>query len=91
MWGPRAEFATAVALVLAATVIDLLSEAVQGLWPAALSILIGRLFIWRTEQEMERGFTGPERHRPWLHATGWFFILVGLFGIVLSLLPLLGF
>lgn len=79
-----------VALAAVAVAIDLTSGAVRGLWPAALLVVVGWLFIWRTAQEMEPTFTGPERHRPWLQATGWFFIGAGMLGILLSLLPLLG-
>jgi hypothetical protein len=78
-----------VLLVATASVVDWISETIRGLLPAALSILLGWLFIWRTEQEMAPTFTGPERHRPWLAATGWFFIGAGVLGLLLSLLPLL--
>jgi hypothetical protein len=76
-------------LVVVAVAVDWMSEAVRGLWPSALLIVVGWLFFWRTAQEMEPTFAGPERHRPWLQATGWFFIGAGLLGILLSLLPLL--
>jgi hypothetical protein len=72
-----------------AVAVDWISEPVRGLWPAALLIVLGWFFIRRTEQEMAPTFTGPERHRPWLQATGWFFVVAGLLGIALSLLPLL--
>jgi hypothetical protein len=75
-------------LVAVAVAVDLFSAAVRGLWPAALLVAVGWLFIWRTTQEMSPTFAGPERHRPWLQATGWFFIGCGLLGILLSLLPL---
>jgi hypothetical protein len=77
-------------LVAAAVVVDLISEAVRGLWPSALLVVVGWLFLWRTRQEMTPTFKGPERHRPWLLTTGRFFIGAGLLGMLLSLLPLLG-
>jgi hypothetical protein len=76
-------------LVASAVAIDWVSAAVRGLWPFALLIVLGWLCIWRTEQEMVQTFTGPERHRPWLQATGWFFIVAGLLGLLTSLLALL--
>jgi hypothetical protein len=76
-------------LVVVAVAVDWLSAQVRGLWPSALLIVVGWLFIWRTAQEMEPTFTGPERHRPWLQATGYFFLGAGLLGMLLSLLPLL--
>ena len=79
-----------VTLVAVAVAIDLISNTMRGLWPSALLVAVGWILIWRTEQEMAPTFTGPERHRHWLQATGWFFIGSGLLGIVLSLLPLLG-
>jgi hypothetical protein len=78
-----------VLLFAAAIVVDGTSEAVRGLWLAVLLIALGWLFIQRTKQEMVPTFTGPEHHRPWLEATGWFFVGVGLLGVVASLLPLL--
>ena len=75
--------------LLAVIAIDWFSEALGGLWPPALLIAVGWLFIWRTAQEMEPTFAGPERHRPWLQATGWFFVGAGLLGILLSLSSLL--
>jgi hypothetical protein len=72
-----------------AVAVDWLSEAVRGLWLSALLVVIGWLLIWRTEQEMTSTFSGPEGHRPWLNATGRFFIAAGLLGMLLSLLPLL--
>jgi hypothetical protein len=77
-----------VSLVTVAVAVDWVSASVRGLWPAALLIAVGWLFIWRTAQEMSPTFAGPERHRPWLQVTGWFFIGFGLLGILLSLLPL---
>jgi hypothetical protein len=76
-------------LVVAAVIVDLGSETVRGLWPSALLIAVGWLFAWRTAQEMTPSFSGPERHRPWLQATSWFFVGAGLLGMLLSLLPLL--
>lgn len=79
-------------LLLAAIAIamDWISAAVRGLGLSALLVVVGWLFFWRTAQEMQPTFAGPEHHRPWLQATGWFFMAAGLLGIVLSLLPLLG-
>lgn len=85
----RVTLAALVLFVIAATLVDLLSEPIRGLWPAAMAILVGWLFLWRTAQEMEPTFAGPERHRPWLQATGRFFIAAGLLGILLSLVQLL--
>lgn len=76
-------------LVVAAVAVDWMSEAVRGLWPSTLLIVVGWLFFWRTAQEMEPTFAGPEQYRPWLQATSWFFIGAGLLGIFLSLLTLL--
>jgi hypothetical protein len=76
-------------LVTISFIVDWISEEIRGLWPSALLVAIGWLFVWRTEQEMEPTFAGPEPHRPWLQATGCFFIGAGLLGSVLSLLPLL--
>jgi len=76
-------------LVALAVAIDWISDVVRGLWPFALLIVLGWLCVWRTEQEMVQTFAGPERHRPWLQATGWFFIVAGLLGMLLSLLVLL--
>jgi hypothetical protein len=76
-------------VVITAVVIDWISETVRGLWLFAILIVVGWLFIWRTFQEMESTFAGPEHHRPWLQATGYFFIGAGLLGILLSLLALL--
>lgn len=84
-WGPWAAVAL---LVVISFVVDWISEEIRGLWPSALLVAIGWLFIWRTEQEMEPTFTGPEQHRPWLQATGRFFIGAGMLGIVLSLFAL---
>jgi hypothetical protein len=78
-----------VTLVAVAVAIDLVSSAVRGLWPSALLVALGWLFIWRTGQEVAPSFTGPERHRPWLQTTGWFFVGAGLLGILLSLLSVL--
>jgi hypothetical protein len=78
-----------VALVVVAVAVDMISRTVRGLWPSALLVAVGWLFIWRTAQEMAPTFTGPERHRPWLQASGWFFIAAGLLGMLLSLLSLL--
>lgn len=75
--------------VATAIAIDWLFESVRGLWPAALLIAVGWLFILRTEQEMTPAFSGPERHLPWLQATGWFFIGAGLLGVFFSLLSAL--
>ncbi len=86
-WGP---WIAVVLLVTISFIVDRISESIRGLWPSALLIAVGWLFIWRTEQDLEPTFTGPERHRPWLQATGWFFIGAGLLGMLLSLLPLLG-
>ncbi len=72
-----------------AVAVDVLSQPVRGLWPAAALVVVGQLFVWRTAQEVERRFTGPARHRPWLQATGHFMTAVGLLGILLSLLALL--
>jgi len=87
--GRRAQLVGLALLVTVAVVVDWLSAQVRGLWPAALLIVVGWLFAWRTAQEMEPTFDGPERHRPWLQATGYFFIVAGLLGMLLSLLPLL--
>lgn len=76
-------------LVVIAVIVDLGSQTVQGLWPSALLVAVGWLFAWRTAQEMTPTFGGPEHHRPWLQATGWFFVGAGLLGMVLSLLSLL--
>ncbi len=84
----RRELAGLMLLIAVAVAVDWASEAVRGLWPSALLILIGWLFLWRTEQEMTPTFAGPEHHRPWLQATGRFFIGAGLLGILLALLPL---
>ena len=89
MGGRRAQLVGLTLLVAAAITVDWLSVEVRGLWPAALLIVVGWLFTWRTAQEMEPSFTGPEQHRPWLQATGRFFIGAGLLGMLLSLLPLL--
>ena len=89
MGGKRAQLVGLALLVAVAVAVDWLSAQVRGLWPAALLIVVGWLFTWRTAQEMEPTFTGPERHRPWLQATGYFFIAAGLLGMLLSLLPLL--
>ena len=86
LWRPRVGLTL---LAVVAVAVDLISEPVRGLWPAALLVALGWLFIWRTEQEMAPTFTGPERHRPWLQATGWFFVGAGLLGTILSLLSLL--
>ena len=85
-WGPWIAVAL---LVTISFVVDWISEGVRGLWPSALLVAMGWLFIWRTEHDLEPTFTGPERHRPWLQATGWFFIGAGVLGMLLSLLPLL--
>lgn len=76
-------------LLVIAFVIDWISAAVRGLWPSVLFIALGWLLMQRTAQEMEPTFSGPEPHRPWLQATGWFFIGAGVLGMVLSLLSLL--
>ena len=89
MGGRRGQLLGLTLLVTIAAAIDWISEAVRGLWPSATLIVVGWLFIWRTAQEMESTFAGPERHRPWLQATGLFFIGAGLLGILLSLLALL--
>jgi hypothetical protein len=80
------------ALIFAAAIavaVDWLLESVRGLGPAALLIIVGWLFILRTEQDLTPSFAGPERHLPWLQASGWFFIGTGLFGVLLSLLSAL--
>jgi hypothetical protein len=89
MGGRRGQLIGLSILVTIAVVIDWISEAVRGLWLFAVLIVVGCLFIWRTLQEMESTFAGPKHHRPWLRATGYFFIGVGLLGILLSLLALL--
>jgi hypothetical protein len=76
-------------LALGAAVADWISDAVRGLWPSVLMVVLGWFFMQRTEQEMEPTFSGPELHRPWLQATAWFFIAAGLLGMLMSLLPLL--
>jgi hypothetical protein len=85
MIGRRGQAVGLTLLVASAVAVDWLSEAVRGLWPASLLIAVGWLFNWRTEQEMAPTFTGPERHRLWLQATGWFFIGAGFLGMLLSL------
>jgi hypothetical protein len=85
-WGP---WVGVVLLLVICLVVDWLSEEIRGLWLSALLVALGWLFVWRTEQEMEASFTGPERHRPWLQATGRFFIGAGLLGMILSLMALL--
>ena len=77
-----------VALAIAVA-IDWLVEPIRGLGPAALLIAVGWLFILRTERDVTPSFTGPERHLPWLQATGWFLIGAGLLGVLLSLLSAL--
>ena len=89
MTGPQRRLVGLALLVAFAVLIDWISDVVRGLWPFALLIALGALCIWRTEQEMVPAFTGPERHRPWLQATGWFLIVAGLLGMLLSLLSLL--
>jgi hypothetical protein len=76
-------------LVTVAAVVDWLSEPVRGLWPPALMVGLGWLLFRRTAQEMAPTFAGPERHRPWLQATAWFFVAAGLLGMLSSLLSLL--
>ncbi len=78
------------ALIGAAIVVDWLSPALVGLGPAALLIGLGGLLIWRTAQEVEPAFEGPERHRPWLQTSGWFLVAVGIVGVLVSLLTLVG-
>jgi hypothetical protein len=75
--------------VAIAVAVDWLVEPIRGLGPAALLIAVGWLLILRTEQDVTPAFTGPERHLPWLQATGRFFIGAGLFGVLLSLLSAL--
>jgi hypothetical protein len=89
MGGRRGQLIGLTILVTTAVVIDWISDTVRGLWPPAALIVVGWLFIGRTSQEMESTFAGPEHHRPWLQATGYFFIGAGLLGILLSLLALL--
>ena len=72
-----------------ALVVDWISPAVTGLWPSALLTAFGGLLIWRTAQEVEPAFEGPERHRPWLQTTGWFLVAAGVVGVGLSLSGLL--
>jgi len=75
--------------VATAIAVDWLIESVKGLGPAAVLIAVGWLLILRTEQDLTPAFTGPERHLPWLQATGWFFIGAGLLGVLLSLVSAL--
>jgi hypothetical protein len=82
----RFVWAGVLSLVLVALAIDLSNRAVRGLWPAALSLAVGILFLWRTQEEVSERFEGPQRHRRWLEATAWFFIVAGLVGMLLSLL-----
>jgi hypothetical protein len=76
-------------LVVISSLIDCAVAEIRGLLASSLVVAVGWLFIWRTEQEMESSFTGPEGHRPWLQATGRFVIAAGLFGMILSLMALI--
>jgi hypothetical protein len=89
MSGRRSELIGLLLSVVLAVALDWFSPTVRGLWPGAVAILLGWLLLHRTQQELAPDFSGPQRHEPWLRATGWFLIISGLFNIVLSLLALL--
>lgn len=88
--GGKKRIGLALAFAVAiAVAVDWLLESVRGLGLAALLIIVGWLLILRTEQDLTPSFAGPERHLPWLQATGWFLVGTGLLGVFLSLLSAL--